>query len=133
MYLEHSSYLSSDATMQDFPVYLAFVGFLLMGVGALTKPLLVTAQFGIGELTAAGRSEIRAVYGGFGVMMVASLALALLAPELRTGILSAIALALAGMAVGRVLSAVIDRQFDRGPLAYFARESCLAIMLGISA
>ena len=46
-----------------------------MGIGAIAKPTVVTAQFGILELTPASRNEVRAVYGGFGVFM----ALALLA------------------------------------------------------
>lgn len=37
-----------------------------MGIGAIAKPTVVTAQFGILELTPAGRNEVRAVYGGFG-------------------------------------------------------------------
>jgi hypothetical protein len=119
--------------MQDLPVYLAMTGFLLMGVGALLKPVLVTGQFGVRELSAAGRNEIRAVYGGFGVTMAAVLTLSLLDPELRPGILISVALALGGMAVGRLISAAIDRQFDRAPLVYFIFESVLAIILGIAA
>lgn len=38
-----------------------------MGNGAIAKPRLVTAQFGILELTAAGRNDARAVYSGCGV------------------------------------------------------------------
>ena len=43
--------------------------FLLMGLGALWRPVLVTAQFGIPSLTRDGRNEVRAVYGGFGLAM----------------------------------------------------------------
>ncbi len=32
-----------------------------MGIGAIAKPAFVTAQFGILELTPAGRNEVRAV------------------------------------------------------------------------
>lgn len=38
-----------------------------MGVGAIAKPAFVTAQFGILELTPAGSSEVRAVYGVYDV------------------------------------------------------------------
>ena len=38
-----------------------------MGVGATAKPAFVMAQFGILDLTPAGRNEVRAVYGGFGI------------------------------------------------------------------
>lgn len=39
-----------------------------MGVGAIAKPAFVTAQFGILELTPAGSSEVRAVYGVCGIL-----------------------------------------------------------------
>ena len=55
--------------MKDLPIYLAMSGFIVMGLGAVIKPLLVTAQFGILELSTAGRNEVRAVYGGFGILM----------------------------------------------------------------
>jgi len=41
--------------MQDLPVPIAIVGFTVMGVGAIAMPALVTGQFGILELTPAGR------------------------------------------------------------------------------
>ena len=41
-----------------------------MGFGAIAKPAFVTAQFGILELTQAGRNEVRAVYGGFGIFVL---------------------------------------------------------------
>lgn len=53
--------------MQDLPVYLAIAGFLAMGIDALLKPRLVTAQFDIPETNTARRNEVCAVYGGFGV------------------------------------------------------------------
>lgn len=61
--------------MQDLPVYIAIAGFLAMGIGALLKPRLVTAQFNIPELSAAERNEVRAVYGGFGVLIAVVAAL----------------------------------------------------------
>jgi hypothetical protein len=95
--------------MQDLPVLLAIAGFTAMGIGAIAKPALVTAPFGILELTLAGRNEVRAVYGGFGIFMALALLVALEQPELRDGILFAVAAALGGMAAGRLVSAVIDR------------------------
>jgi len=44
--------------MQDLPVLLAIAGFTVMGVGAIAKPAFVPAQFGIFELTPAGRSDL---------------------------------------------------------------------------
>ena len=98
--------------MQDLPVYLGIVGFLAMGIGVLPKPRLVTAQFDIPERCAAGRNEVRAVYCGFGVMIAVVLGLALQQPTIRAGVLVAVAAALAGMAAGRVVCAVIARRFD---------------------
>lgn len=115
--------------MQDLPVYLAIAGFLAMGIGALLKPRLVTAQFDIPELSAAGRNEVRAVYGGFGVMIAVVLGLALQQPTMRTGVLVAVAAALAGMAAGRVVSAAIDRRVDAWPLRYLVLEAVVAAML----
>ena len=100
-----------------------------MGVGAIAKPALVTAQFGILELTPAGRSEVRAVYGGFGIFMALALLVALRQPEVRDGILFAVAAALGGMAAGRLVSAVVDRAIDRAPLAYLVLEVIVAVML----
>ncbi len=81
-----------------------------MGIGAIAKPALVTAQFGILELTLTSRNEVRAVDRGFGVFMALALLAALRQPELRDCILFAVAAALGGMAAGRS-----DRCWDRPP------------------
>jgi len=47
------------------------LAFALMGIGALVSPTVVTRQFGIPALTPEGRSEVRAVYGGFGLPSLA--------------------------------------------------------------
>lgn len=106
-----------------------------MGVGAIIKPAIVRAQFGILELTPAGRNEVRAVYGGFGVFMAIALLVALRQADLRDGILFAVAVAVAvaaalgGMAAGRVVSAAVDRAIDRAPLGYLVIEVIVAVML----
>lgn len=100
-----------------------------MGLGAIATPIRVTRQFDILELTAAGRNEVRSVYGGFGVAMAAMFALALLRPELRSGICLTAAAALTGMAGGRLLSALIDRQIGRYPLFYLCLEAVVASLL----
>ena len=116
-------------SMQDLPVLLAIAGLTVMGVGAIAKPAFVPAQFGILELTPAGRNEVRAVYGGFGLFMALALLVALRQPELRDGILFTVGVALGGMAAGRLVSAVIDRAIDRAPLGYLVLEVILAVML----
>jgi hypothetical protein len=88
--------------MRDLPIYVAMAAFLLMGMGALARPTLVTAQFGMPDLTAAGRNEVRAVYGGFGVLMAWMLLIAL---------------------------QLIDRRIDRWPLCYLLLEAALALLL----
>ncbi len=77
-----------------------------MGIGAIAKPALVPVQFGILELTPAGRNEVRAVYGGSGLFMALALLVALRQPALRDGILSTVGVALGGMAAGRLVAAV---------------------------
>lgn len=119
--------------MQDLPIVLAIIAFAVMGVGAIVRPGLVTSQFGISDLTSAARSEVRAVYGGFGISMALVLGVALFSAGLRDGILFAIAAALGGMATGRVVSAVIDRGIDCVPLVYFLLEVVVAVLLLVGA
>jgi len=47
--------------MQHPPALLGITGLTVMGIGAIANPAVVTAQFGILELTPAGRNEVRAV------------------------------------------------------------------------
>jgi hypothetical protein len=81
--------------------------FLGMGIYALAAPAALVCPFGIALEQATSRSEVRAVYGGFGLAMAAVLALAA-ADVHRTGIMITVAAALAGMAVGRIISAIVD-------------------------
>jgi hypothetical protein len=84
------------------------VFFLGMGVYALAAPAALVRPFGITLAESASRSEVRAVYGGFGLAIAAVLGYAAVADgELRTGILITVAAALAGMAVGRVAAAIL--------------------------
>ena len=96
--------------------------FTIMGVASIIAPTLTTAQFGINELDRDGRNEVRAVYGGFGLAMASVLIAAVLMPGLRAGISLAVALALGGMAAGRVLSAAMDRSIGRKPAFYLGLE-----------
>lgn len=123
----------TNPSLLDLPVLAAILAFALMGVGALARPLLVSRQFDISTLTAAGRNEVRAVYGGFGLAMAACLAAALALPDLRVGVCLTVAAALAGMAGGRLISAMMDRTLDRLPAAYLALETVAAILLAYAA
>jgi hypothetical protein len=72
------------------------VFFLGMGIYALAAPAALIRPFGITLEQPTSRSEVRAVYGGFGLAIAAVLAYAAAAPEHRTGILITIGAALAG-------------------------------------
>jgi hypothetical protein len=113
----------------DLVILVAAGGFLVMGLGALIAPALVTRQFDMPDPTHAGRSEIRAVYGGFGVVMAAMLVVALVDPVLRAGICLTLAAALAGMAGGRVVSLAWDRRIGRRPALYLVLELVFAALL----
>jgi hypothetical protein len=110
-------------------IVLAACGFALMGIGAIMKPNVVTQQFGIPQLSVAGRSEVRGVYGGFGLAMAAVLVVALALPDLRTGITITAAVALLGMAAGRTVSALIDRSLPRVALLYLGIEVVMGVLL----
>ena len=105
------------------------VAFALMGIGALVRPTVVTRQFGIPALTPEGRSEVRAVYGGFGLAVAAMLVVAITTPDLRAGIAITVAVALFGMAVGRVVSAVIDRSLSKVVVLYLVIEVVVGVLL----
>ena len=105
------------------------VAFALMGIGALVRPTVVTRQFGIPALTPEGRSEVRAVYGGFGLAAAAMLVVAITSPDLRAGIAITVAVALFGMAVGRVVSAVIDRSLSKVVVLYLVIEVVAGVLL----
>ena len=105
------------------------VAFALMGIGALVRPTVVTRQFGIPALTPEGRSEVRAVYGGFGLAVAGMLVIAITTPDLRAGIAITVAVALFGMAVGRVVSAVIDRSLSNVVALYLVIEVVAGVLL----
>ena len=98
------------------------LAFALMGIGALVSPTVVTRQFGIPTLTPDGRSEVRAVYGGFGLAIAAVLVYAIVDPDLRTGIALTVAIALFGMAAGRLISAALDRSLSKVAALYLVIE-----------
>ncbi|HPE46773.1 MAG TPA: DUF4345 family protein [Hyphomonas sp.] len=107
--------------------------FAVMGISSIVAPLLTTAQFGINELGRDGRNEVRAIYGGFGMAMAGVLVVATLMPELRAGVSLTVAVALGGMAAGRVLSAALDGSIGRKPAFYLGLEfSGFALLFWVS-
>lgn len=112
--------------MADLAIEGVALFFLGMGVVALVRPEAVLAFFGLSTLPVDARNEVRAVYGGFGVAIAGLLVLALRDDALRNGIVVTVAVALAGMAAGRLASAVIDRAFGRWPAVFLLVEIGLA-------
>lgn len=100
------------------------VFFVGMGLLALAVPERIAATFGTLTLTAAGRNEIRAVYGGFGVAIAALLLVAHRDPGLRPGALLAVAVALLGMAAGRLVAAAIERPARFYPSWFYCVLEC---------
>ena len=103
--------------------------FALMGVVALARPEQVVAYFGTTSLTRDGRNEARAVYGGFGLAIAAVLFFAGRAPAFAPGILLCTAVALYGMAAGRLYSWAADGGAGKWPRVYFVVEIALATAL----
>lgn len=108
----------------------AFVAafFAGMGIAALIKPAFIWAPFGVEPTTPAARSEVRAVYGGFGLAIAALLVLSDGATAgTRDGVLIAVAVSLAGMAAGRVVSAFVEPRALIGAAGFF-----LVVELGLA-
>jgi hypothetical protein len=111
-------------------IVLVAVFFFAMGAVALVAPQQVLATFGVVVTTRDGRNEIRAVYGGFGVAIAALLLIARTNAGIRAGALLAVAVALLGMAFGRLVAAVVDGRPGFYPWVFFGVELLLAAALG---
>jgi Domain of unknown function (DUF4345) len=81
--------------------------FAAMGVVALARPAHVVRYFGVVEITADLRNEIRAVHGGFGIA-VAIACVWTAGSDLESGTRFAIGSALFGMAGGRLVSFCVE-------------------------
>jgi hypothetical protein len=92
--------------MVELVVAVFFAG---MGIYALAAPAAMLRPFGVTLGNATARSEVRAVYGGFGLAIAAVLVYASRVPEVRTGVLVTVGAALAGMAAGRLVSVFGER------------------------
>src|SRR5436189_3591671 len=105
-----ASYLNGqEATVTLAIIAVISVFFLGMGVYALAAPAALIRPFGITLEQPTSRSEVRAVYGGFGLAIAVVLAYAGVEDgDIRKGILITGGAALAGMAFGRLVSAVVD-------------------------
>jgi hypothetical protein len=93
--------------------------FLGMGVFALAAPAAILRPFGFVIETPQTRSEVRAVYGGFGIAIASVLVAALANAHIRPGILMTVGAALAGMALGRVISRLVDASTPLYPVWFY--------------
>lgn len=103
--------------------------FALMGVAALARPESILAYFGTATLTRDGRNEVRAVYGGFGLAIAGLLGAARFSEAIPSGAVLAVAVALLGMAAGRLISVLLDGAPGRYPWVFLAVELTSAAML----
>jgi len=113
----------------DYPIWILLLGFAVMGVGSFLRPVMVTAQFGIPTLSTAGRNEVRAVYGGFGILKARTLLVALFNPALRSGICFTVSAALGAMAIGRVAPWIADKKIYKWPRFYLILEIVCATFI----
>ena len=94
--------------------------FFGMGGLALVRPQRIVEIFGGRADTASSRNEVRAVYGGFGISVGGIVASLHVWPPMyaRTAGL-VLAAAVLGMAVGRVIGAIIERETRFWPTSAF--------------
>jgi hypothetical protein len=116
--------------MQAVMIVVGF-GFACMGVAALVRPNLIAAQFGTIADSSDARTEIRAVYGGFGVAMAVLLIVAALqSGNTQGGVALTVGVALGGMALGRLIGMTIERPHGWYPtITYLLIEVVAAVAL----
>lgn len=110
-------------------IWVVAVFFAGMGLIALLDPHWIPALYDIDVRSMGGRNEVRAVYGGFGLAMAGALVAATRVPAWRSGVLLCLALALGGMAAGRLVSFLVDQQVGAVTTLTAAGELLLAGLL----
>ncbi len=107
------------------------VFFLGMGIYALAAPAALIRPFDVTLESPTSRSEVRAVYGGFGLAIAAVLGYAAFrGGDLQKGIVLTVGVALVGMALGRIVSAILDERTPFYPnWFYFIVEAVAAAAL----
>ncbi|RDH74443.1 DUF4345 domain-containing protein [Mycolicibacterium moriokaense] len=103
------------------------VFFLGMGIYALVLPQKLIRPFGIALESPVARSEVRAVYGGFGLAVAAVLGWAAFrGGDVGKGILITVGVALAGMALGRIVSAIFGERTSFYPNWFYCIVEAVA-------
>lgn len=97
---------------------------------AFLYPRGLLRGFGIEVEGLDGMNEIRAVYGGFPLIMAFGLVLSLWRADLRVTAPLAVAFAMVGMAVGRVVSVAVDQGAGKLPVTFLIIELGIAAALG---
>ncbi|WP_030433373.1 DUF4345 domain-containing protein [Allokutzneria albata] len=117
--------------MDTLVISVVAVFFLAMGGYALVAPAALARPFRIRIDTPESRSEIRAVYGGFGLAIAGVLAAAAAdVGGIRTGVVITVGVALAGMALCRLVSRAVDPGTAFYPIwFYFCVEVVAAALL----
>lgn len=116
-------------SISDIVIGINVLFFMGMGTVALVSPPTVTSYFGLLDIPADFRNEVRAVYGGFGVAVSVLLAAAKISEPLRAGIIVAISISLLGMACGRIVSWSIERTSKVWPFVFLILEVFLGFSL----
>lgn len=112
----------------NFTLSIVAFFFFCMGLGAIVKPKLAETIMKLGIDNAVARNEVRAVYGGFGLFTAILLVVSPQLPELQKGIILTVAISLAGMASGRVVSFFIEKP-TLLTLSFFLGETVLTGLL----
>ena len=94
--------------MAIFLVSIVALFFLIMGLWALFLTDSFADLVGFSLDVYRGPNEIRAVYGGFGIAMAIMAWGAVFSSPPALGLLTALAIALVGMAAGRMVSMMIE-------------------------
>ena len=90
-------------------ILMAAALFSAMGIYGPAAPASLIQPFGVGLSGPDARTEVRAVYGGFGIAMSVVLTVATVHPgDVATGSVTAVASALLGMAGGRLLARLME-------------------------
>ena len=113
-------------------LWLVAAFFLAMGVVALWSPERIFSYFGVTSLPMDARNEVSAVYGGFGIAVAALLVGSRADPAWHQGVVLAIAVALLGMAAGRLVSRIKEGAIGFYPGLFLFVEISLATALGVS-
>jgi uncharacterized membrane protein YjjP (DUF1212 family) len=117
--------------MLEIAVIVPALFYFALGTLAILRPEQLLLGFGIQAKGVDARNEIRAVYGGFPLALSALLVSSLFSPGLTRGILLCASVATLGMAVGRLISALIDHRIGKFPILFALVEVLIAGLIAV--